>query len=164
MTGPVRYAQVRQQHRKTSMPLPEIRPFVAADHAAARALWQRTPGVGLSDADEAPAIEAFLRRNPGLSHVALQGGQLVGTILCGHDGRRGLIHHLVTAPDHRRQGLGRALLHQGLRGLQEAGIDKCHLMVFRDNAEGLAFWRRVGAQERIELGLYSMLTRSAENP
>jgi len=146
------------------MPSLEIRPFVAADHAAARALWERTPGAGLSAADEAPAIEAFLLRNPGLSHVALQGGQLVGTILCGHDGRRGLIHHLVTAPDHRRQGLGRALLQHGLRSLHGAGIDKCHLMVFRNNAEGLAFWRRVGAQERVELGLYSMPTRGAEGP
>jgi ribosomal protein S18 acetylase RimI-like enzyme len=142
----------------------EIRPFAAADHAASRALWQRTPGVGLSAADEAPAIEAFLHRNPGLSQVALQDGQLVGTILCGHDGRRGLIHHLVTAPGLRRQGLARALLQRGLRALHDAGIDKCHLMVFRDNAEGLAFWRRVGAQERVELSLYSMTTRGAAGP
>lgn len=30
-----------------------LRPFSPRDHAAARGLWQATPGVGLSGADEA---------------------------------------------------------------------------------------------------------------
>lgn len=136
----------------------EIQPFAPADYPAATALWQRTEGVGLSSADEAPAIAAFLARNPGLSFVARDGGNLVGTILCGHDGRRGLIHHLVTAASHRRQGIGRALLRTGLAALREAGIAKCHLMVFRSNQEGLRFWRGVQAQERGELALFSLPT------
>lgn len=136
-----------------------VTPFLPADHAAAFALWQSTPGVGLSDADSAEAIAAFLARNPGLSFVARGGeGVLLGTILCGHDGRRGLIHHLVVAPARRRQGLGRALLGAALTGLRAAGIGKCHLMVFRTNAAGAAFWRRVGATERIELALFSLAT------
>lgn len=135
-----------------------IAPFLPSDHAAAYALWQRTPGVGLSDADSPEAIAAFLARNPGLSFVACERGDLVGTILCGHDGRRGLIHHLVVSPAQRRQGLGRALLGRALAGLRTAGIGKCHLMVFRTNAEGAAFWRRVGATERVELALFSLAT------
>lgn len=83
---------------------------------------------------------------------------MVGTILCGHDGRRGLIHHLVTAQSHRRQGAGRALLRAGLQALRGCGIDKCHLLVFRSNIEGLAFWRAVSAQERTELALFSLAT------
>ena len=91
-----------------------IRAFETSDYSQARALWEATPGVGLSDADTPRAIEAFLSRNPGASFVATQGGALVGTILCGHDGRRGLIHHLVTVQSHRRQGAGRALLCAGV--------------------------------------------------
>jgi ribosomal protein S18 acetylase RimI-like enzyme len=135
-----------------------IRPFEPADHAAARALWLATPGVGLSAADELAPVTRFLRRNPGLSFVAVAGGQVVGTVLCGHDGRRGLIHHLVTAPDQRRRGLGRALLRAGLQALATEGIDKCHLLVFRDNADGLAFWRAVAATERHEMALFSLAT------
>jgi ribosomal protein S18 acetylase RimI-like enzyme len=135
--------------------------FEPAHYAAARALWAATPGVGLSRADERVPIEQFLARNPGLSFVATDAGRLVGTVLCGHDGRRGLIHHLVAAGSHRRQGLGRALLRAGLRGLAAQGIDKCHLLVFRDNPEGLAFWRAVAATERTELALYSLDTFSA---
>lgn len=139
----------------------ELRPFTESHYPAARALWQRTPGVGLSAADEPDAMARFLRRNPGMSHVAWDGDRLVGTILCGHDGRRGLIHHLVVAESHRRQGLGQQLLQLALAELKRAGIDKCHLLVFRDNATGMHFWRAVAATERTELALFSLPTAPA---
>lgn len=139
------------------MPL-SIRHFLSSDHAAASALWQRTPGVGLSAADAPEAIAAYLRRNPGTSFVAEVDGILVGTVLCGHDGRRGLIHHLVTDPAWRGRGVARSLVRHGLAALRAAGIGKCHLMVFDDNAEGLAFWRRIGATQRVELQLFSLDT------
>jgi len=135
-----------------------IREFCSADHSAASALWQRTPGVGLSAADAPEAIAAYLLRNPGTSFVAEVEGTLVGTMLCGHDGRRGLIHHLVTDPAWRRQGVASMLVQHGLAALRTAGIGKCHLMVFADNAEGLAFWRRIGATQRVELQLFSLDT------
>ncbi|MEY4748108.1 MAG: hypothetical protein RIQ60_322 [Pseudomonadota bacterium] len=139
-----------------------LREFTAADIPAALALWRATPGVGLSRADEPAALERFLRRNPGLSLAAEQhAGQgglavLVGTLLCGHDGRRGLIHHLVTAPAARRQGVARRMLNAALAGLAAEGIDRAHLLVYRSNADGLAFWRSVQAIERVELALWSV--------
>ncbi len=137
-----------------------LRPFRPEDIPAARALWQATPGVGLSAADEPAALAAFLDRNPGTCLVANSGGHLTGTILVGHDGRRGLIHYLAVATDSRRAGLGRRLVKAGLAALRERGIDKCHLMVFTDNAEGAAFWTAVGARRRGELALYSLATAS----
>ena len=137
-----------------------IRSFEPQDFPAAKALWQSTEGIGLSEADEREPIERFLLRNPGLSFVAYEQGELVGTILCGHDGRRGLIHHLVVSAGHRRQSLGRKLLRHAIAGLRAQGIDKCHLLVFTANTEGLAFWRRVAAVERKELALFSLTTRS----
>lgn len=136
----------------------EFRAFADSDYLQARALWEGTPGVGLSSADAPNAIKAFLARNPGTSFVALDGSVLVGTVLCGHDGRRGLIHHLVTARSHRRQGIATALLRAGLNALRGSGIDKCHLLVFRSNEDGLKFWRSVLAQERTELALFSLAT------
>ena len=121
-------------------------------------LWKSTPGVGLSSADEKEPIEGFLARNPGLSFVAEHEGMIVGTILCGHDGRRGLIHHLVTSASFRRRGLGRLLLRAGLQALRADGIEKCHLLVFQSNESGLAFWRSVSATERKEMALFSIST------
>ncbi|MGE0802112.1 MAG: GNAT family N-acetyltransferase [Lautropia sp.] len=137
----------------------QIREFIEADYAEARALWEQTEGVGLSSADEPSAVSLFLRRNPGLSFVATTANEIVGTILCGHDGRRGLIHHLVVRPDHRRRGIGRLLLGSGTSALAREKIGKCHLLVFRSNDDGIAFWRQVEATERSELMLFSIETR-----
>lgn len=127
----------------------------AADIAAARRLWQAVEGVGLSAADEPAALASFLDRNPGLSFVAEADGALVGAVLCGHDGRRGYIHHLAVAPAYRRQGLGEALTDHCLHALARAGIGKCHLFVFRENAAGQTFWRITGWTERVDLALFS---------
>ena len=132
--------------------------FGAEHHPAALALWQNTAGVGLSDADSFEHVARFLARNPGSSFVGLDGDAVVGTILCGHDGRRGLIHHLAVHSDYRRRGLGRALVAAGLSALAQQGIQKCHLLVFRENEPGKAFWRSLGAEERLALSLFSLPT------
>ena len=137
-----------------------IREFEAADYPAARSLWRETPGLGLSDADEQSPIKRYLSRNPGSSFVAYDGEVLVGTIPCGNDGRRGLIHHLVTAKEFRRRGLGRQLLRAALLAVAAQGINKCHLLVFQSNTEGLAFWRAVAATEWLELAIFSLTLTS----
>lgn len=136
----------------------EIRTFRVEDHPRAMALWQSTEGVGLSDADSVEGISRFLARNPSLSFVAVHGDQIIGTVLCGHDGRRGLIHHLVVAEPHRGRGLGRALVLRALAGLRQEGIQKSHLLVFRDNVGGRAFWSALGAEERVTLTTFSIAT------
>lgn len=98
---------------------------------------------------------AFLERNRGLSVVAEDGGRLVGTALCGHDGRRGYIHHLSVAGSHRRHGIARALVARCLAKLHDSGIQKCHVFVLVDNAGGRRFWREEGWAERAELCVYS---------
>src|ERR1039457_6973520 len=70
-----------------------VRHFRIEDFDAVIALWRRTEGVGLNESDTRRAITAYLRRNPNLSFVAAQGGRIIGAVLCGHDGRRGYLHH-----------------------------------------------------------------------
>ena len=72
-------------------------------------LWQRTPGLGLSNADSREGIRSFLERNPGLCFVCQEGERLIGTILCGHDARRGYIYHLAVDEAYRKRGIGRQL-------------------------------------------------------
>ncbi len=136
----------------------DIRAFRPEDHAQARALWESIEGVGLSSADSYENIARFLERNPGLSFVATDDEGVFATILCGHDGRRGLIHHLAVSPTHRRRGVGRELVAKSLAALRREGIQKCHLLVFHQNSEGREFWKRIGAEERLTLGLFSLST------
>jgi N-acetylglutamate synthase len=138
--------------------LPDIRTFRIEDYPQALRLWQSTDEAGLSDADSLEGISRFLARNPSLSFVAVDDATVVATVLCGHDGRRGLIHHLVVASSYRRKGLGRALVSRALTALHDAKIEKCHLLVFRENDSGRAFWKHIGGEERISLATFSLPT------
>lgn len=134
----------------------EIRSMTIDHYDQVLALWQMVDGVGLSSADKRESIDHYLRRNPGLSWLAWNETLLVGAILCGHDGRRGYIHHLAVRPDHRRQGIGRQLVSHALSGLRQAGIEKCHLFVFRQNESAISFWRAQGFTGRSEISMMSI--------
>jgi ribosomal protein S18 acetylase RimI-like enzyme len=136
-----------------------IREMTIRDYDEVVGLWQSSEGVGLSDADSREGVARFLKRNPGLSFVAREGEHLVGVVLCGHDGRRGYIHHLAVSKSHRRQGLGRALVERCLSALGQDGIGKCHLFVFAANGDAIAFWKNVGWTERVELIMMSQYTQ-----
>lgn len=133
----------------------DIRLMTLSDYDAVLALWQASPGVGLSDADSRPAIARFLERNPGLAFVAEEEGRLAGAVLCGHDSRRGYLYHLAVHPDFRRRGLGRALVEHCFNGLRALDIHKCHIFVYGQNEDGLAFWKRIGWVQRFELEILS---------
>jgi ribosomal protein S18 acetylase RimI-like enzyme len=116
------------------------------------ALWRHTPNMGLNDIDDSrEGIERYLRRNPCTSFVAELGGAVVGAILCGHDGRRGVIYHTTVALPHRRQGIGAALVGAALNALKAEGIVKVNLVAFHRNGEGNAFWERAGFSTRPDL-------------
>ena len=136
----------------------EFRELAIVDYDAVITLWRETPGVGLSAADNREAIAAFLLRNPGLSFAAWDGPRLVGAVLCGHDGRRGYLHHLAVAPAYRRQGVGSELAGRCMQRLRMCGIEKCHLFVYRNNVDGQLFWTNSGWAERVELALMSCET------
>lgn len=133
----------------------QIREMLLADYAAAAQLWMRTPGLGLSDADSEENIRGFLERNKAMSFIAECGGELVGTALSSHDGRRGFIYHLTVCQDHRHKRIGRELVHRCITALEREGIAKCHVFVFADNEQGLRFWEQSGFVQRKELAIYS---------
>ena len=132
-----------------------IRDMGIEDYESVYRLWQSVEGIGLSDADSKEGIKRFLERNPGLSFVATDGAQIVGAALCGHDGRRGYIHHLAVINAYRRQGIGKSLVGRCMYALMRIGIAKCHLFVFDENQEAIRFWNRVGWTERVELMMMS---------
>ncbi len=68
-----------------------IKPFTTNDYKSAYELWERTPGLKLRGADSKENGEKYLRRNPNSSFIVYDGEVLVGTILAGHDGKRGYI-------------------------------------------------------------------------
>ena len=115
------------------------------DWQAVHALWARCgPGVQFSRSDEPAEILKKLGRDPDLFLVAEQGGQVVGAVMGGYDGRRGLVYHLAVAPEVRRLGIGQALMAEVEARLREKGCLKSYLLVTKDNADVLAFYRELG--------------------
>ena len=133
-----------------------VRPMDLTDYPAMRALWDATPGVGLRSLDDSEiGISRFLLRNPTTCFVADAAGQLVGSILCGHDGRRGYIYHTTVAESYRGREVGSALVDTALQALLQEGIHKAALVVFRDNALGNPFWEALGWERRDDLHYYN---------
>jgi putative acetyltransferase len=119
-----------------------IRELVTSDLDGAIELWSKSDGIGLNESDTRDALLRFLARNPGSSAVAMDAERLVGAILCGHDGRRGAIHHLAVVPAYRRKGVGSDLVEYCLKKLREAEIPRCNLFLYDDNEVGRKFWER----------------------
>ena len=121
------------------------------DYRQAYDLWIEC-GNGLNDKDDSrEGIDKYLKRNPNTSFVAVCEGEVVGVILCGHDGRRGIIQHACVSPDHRREGIGQKLVDLALEALKEEGITKVLLVAFKKNEGGNAFWESQGFTLREDL-------------
>lgn len=135
----------------------QLRSAVPDDHAALRALWERTPGIQLRRDDDYEPFAAYLRRNPGLSLVLEENGRMIGCLLAGHDGRRGYLQHLVVDEAFRGRGLARRLLDEALARLAREGIGKSHVFVLRDAPQALAFWgAQAGWALREDLQVFSV--------
>ena len=134
-----------------------IEEFTIQAYDEMMALWRDSEGVGLSDADSPKAISHYLARNPGMSFVAGMDGRIVGAVLCGHDGRRGYIHHLAVHRTCQRQGIGKALAARCTEALESAGIQKCHIFILNDNPDGRQFWDRIGWNFRTDIRVMSRI-------
>ncbi len=133
-----------------------IRPMTIDDYDEVVELWQSTEYIHLSRSDTREGIAAYLVRNPGMSFVARsEDGQLAGAALCGHDGRRGYLHHMAVRDECRGMGIGHELGDRCMEALRKAGIVKCHLFVIRRNVTGKAFWDQTGWSERSDLIIMS---------
>jgi N-acetylglutamate synthase len=124
-----------------------------ADYEDVLRLWQSAEGVGLNESDTRPAMGDYLKRNRGMSFVAHDGDHLVGAVLCGHDGRRGYLHHLAVAASHRRKGVGTKLVARCLAELKKLRIPKCNIFLYADNVRGERFWRSNGWEKRADICL-----------
>ncbi|UXJ51784.1 GNAT family N-acetyltransferase [Pseudomonas citronellolis] len=133
-----------------------LRSASTADHPRLIALWERTPGIQLRSDDEFEPFAAYLARNPDLSLVLEAEGALIGSLLVGHDGRRGYLQHLVVDAPYRGRGLARRMLDEALARLARLGIGKSHVFVLRDAPEALAFWEgQAGWGRRDDILIYS---------
>ncbi|MGE5251515.1 MAG: GNAT family N-acetyltransferase [Bacteroidota bacterium] len=125
------------------------------DYPAARALWESMEkGLGIGRSDAPQEIEKKVLRDPDLFLVAEADGVMVGTVIGGFDGRRGLIYHLAVAAPHRRQGLATLLMDEIEGRLRSKGCLKCYLLLLEGNGEAVRFYERRGWSRMDAVRLY----------
>jgi ribosomal protein S18 acetylase RimI-like enzyme len=131
----------------------KIRSFHPADENCVIALW-RECGLTRPWNDPHRDIQRKLSEQPELFLVATIGDALVGSAMVGFDGHRGWVYYLAVSLQHRKQSIGRALMHEAERLLVERGCPKINLLVRSSNAEVIAFYRKLGyaQDDAISLG------------
>lgn len=135
-----------------------IRTMEIGDYDNVYALWMTIQGFGIRSIDDSrEGVARFLRRNPTTSVVAEEDGEIVGSILCGHDGRRGCLYHVCVREDFRRRGIGKAMVVHAMEALRKEQISKVSLMAFTKNDIGNAFWNTIGWTERLDLNYYDFV-------
>ena len=133
----------------------EIREMKLSDYEEVADLWHSIKGFAMRSLDDSKeGVGRFLKRNPGLSTVAIEDGQAVGAILCGHDGRRATLYHVCVREPYRKRGIGKAMVVRCMKALQAEGINKVALIAFTHNDVGNAFWKEIGWTQREDLNYY----------
>lgn len=139
-----------------------IRTMTIKDYEGVKKLWMSIKGFAIRSVDDSyEGVELFLKRNPTTSVAAEVNGQIVGAILCGHDGRRGCLYHVCVHKDFRMQGIGKAMVVRAMEALKEERINKVSLIAFTSNDIGNAFWKQIGWTKREDLNYYDFTLNEA---
>ena len=135
-----------------------IRPMTINDYEQVYKLWKSIKGFGMRSIDDSyEGTKRFLSRNPDTSVVAEYDGTIVGSILCGHDGRMGYFYHVCVASEYRKRGIGTQLATAAMRALQKEQINKAALIAYTKNEAGNQFWNRVGWTKRADVNYYDFI-------
>ena len=136
----------------------DIMPMKPEDYDDVRALWMTIRGFGIRALDDSREdIERFILRNPTTSVVAKAGNRIVGTILCGSDGRQGYLYHVCVAKEYRRRGIGTHMVGFCMHQLKAMGINKVALIAFTTNEAGNAFWNKIGWTKKTNVNYYEFV-------
>ena len=135
-----------------------IRLMTIEDYEQVKNLWMSISGFGIRSIDDSyEGIDRFIKRNPDTSIVAEQDGEIVGSILCGHDGRTACFYHVCVRADKRRQGIGKSMAVAAMRQLHSEHVNKISLIAYKHNEVGNQFWHKAGWTLREDINTYDFI-------
>ncbi|MGW0911935.1 GNAT family N-acetyltransferase [Streptomyces sp. NPDC002784] len=120
-----------------------IRAAGPEDLDAVLAFW-KVAAEGTSISDDRDGVERLVDRDPEALILAERGDALAGTVIAGFDGWRCHLYRLAVHPDHRRQGIGAALLAAAEERFVRLGGRRGDAMVLQRNEQGQHAWRAAG--------------------
>lgn len=135
-----------------------LRTMTIEDYNDVYDLWLTIHGFGMRSIDDSyEGVDRFIKRNPQTSVVAVADDKIVGSILCGHDGRRGCFYHVCVKEEYRKHGIGKAMAVECMRRLQAEGVNKVNLLAFKSNEVGNVFWNSTNWTKRDDINYYDFV-------
>jgi ribosomal protein S18 acetylase RimI-like enzyme len=107
-------------------------------------LWQQARSAHASTADLLEDVQRLLSETPGSLLVAEADGAILGALIAAWDGWRGNMYRLAVRCEHRRRGIGLALVQAGEEHLQGQGARRITALVGYEDEVARAFWESAG--------------------
>lgn len=155
---------MQEKERRLIMEKEEIiiRQMTMNDYAEVHDLWMKIRRFGIRAIDDSEeGVRRFIERNPKTSVVAVYNDKIVGSILCGHDGRRASFYHVCVQEEFRKRGIGKRMVLYCMEELKKEKVNKISLVAFKDNEIGNQFWNEEGWEKREDLNLYEFVLNKA---
>jgi len=128
----------------------QIHEFQINDYNVVFELWKEA-GLVIRPGDDMNGVRMKLLRDPDLFLLARLGGEIVGCVIGGWDGRRGWVYHLAVKPSYQRQGIATALLSEVEKRLGEKGAKKINGQIYQSNTKSLKFFKARGYETHLDL-------------
>jgi ribosomal protein S18 acetylase RimI-like enzyme len=122
-----------------------LRPAEHDDIDAVLAFW-RDHAEDTDRQDDRRAVEQLLARDPAALLLAVEGRDIVGSVIAGWDGWRCHLYRIAVRADRRQIGVARALLALAEDRFAACGARRVDAMVLVDNALGQLAWTALGYQ------------------
>ncbi|HEX9999871.1 MAG TPA: GNAT family N-acetyltransferase [Actinoplanes sp.] len=129
---------------------PVLRAAQAHEINAVLKFWQEAAENDHRPADTFSAVATLHLRDPDALILAIDGDEIVGTVIAGWDGWRSHLYRLAVAPARRREGIGRVLVTAAEERFRILGAGRVDAMVLDDNEPAHAVWAASGYRQQPE--------------
>jgi ribosomal protein S18 acetylase RimI-like enzyme len=131
-----------------------IRKFRIEDYDRVIKLWQESElEYRPTGRDTRERITAEIEKETAIFLVAEINDEIVGTIFCTHDGRKGWLNRLSVLPKMQRKGIASDLIKEGENRLRELGIGVLCALIWRSNSPSRELFESEG-YDLLEDALY----------
>ena len=80
--------------------------------------------------------------------------KIIGTVMGGYDGHRGIMNYLAVSPDFRGKGFGKMLVEEVEKKLKQLGCPKVNLLVRLDNVEVGNFYESIDYKKQDDVSVF----------
>ncbi|HEV7938034.1 MAG TPA: GNAT family N-acetyltransferase [Solirubrobacteraceae bacterium] len=115
-------------------------------------LWRQARSEHASTADRPGDVQRLLAEAPGSLLVATADGAILGALIAAWDGWRGNMYRLAVRFEHRRRGIGLALVRAGEEHLRRQGARRITALVAYEDKVAAAFWESAGYPQDRDIG------------